>query len=131
MRFRRSLALLDVCITFSFMIVGHTKFYPDGCGGLFERKHHQTAEFTAADVAQVASNSMKGLCARLVGGKKNGGDDETEVVAAEELYFDFAAALKPLLAADPKMKVSCHFDPRLPGRVFAQTLSVSRQGCYV
>ena len=54
-------------ITASFIPVGHTKFSPDWCFGLFKRLFKRTEITCLDDIAQVAENSAQCNHAQLVG----------------------------------------------------------------
>ena len=54
-------------ITISFLLVGHTKFSPDQCFGLFKRKYKQTKVGTLEDIAAVVESSASVNYAQLVG----------------------------------------------------------------
>lgn len=43
-------------ITISFMVVGHTKFAPDGCFGMFKRTFCNTDVSSLADIEQVVQS---------------------------------------------------------------------------
>ena len=43
--------------TLSFLVVGHTKFAPDWCFGLFKRLYRRTNIGSVKDIAQVDSAS--------------------------------------------------------------------------
>ena len=47
-------------ITYSFLVVGHTKFAPDWSFGLFKRLYQRTKVGSIADIASVVDNSA--LC---------------------------------------------------------------------
>ena len=58
-------------ITISFMTVGHTKFSPDWCIGLFRRAFRRTAVGCLDDIVGVAARSVEVNYAQLVA-KKDG-----------------------------------------------------------
>ena len=53
----RAMAGLHHSITISFMVVGHTKFAPDGCFGLLKRAFRRTEVSSLADLEQVVQTS--------------------------------------------------------------------------
>ena len=52
-------------ITLSFLVVGHTKFAPDWCFGLFKRLFRRTKVGSLKGIAQVANDSAVCNCAQL------------------------------------------------------------------
>ena len=54
-------------ITISFMVVGHTKFAPDGCFGLLKRAFRRTEVSSLADLEQVVQSSAVVNETQLVG----------------------------------------------------------------
>ena len=54
-------------ITLSFMLVGHTKFAPDWCFGLFKHKFRRTFVSSLEEVADVVNKSADVNVAQLVG----------------------------------------------------------------
>ena len=54
-------------ITISFLVVGHTKFSPDGCFGLLKREFRRTEVSTLADLEQVVRSSAIVNETQLVG----------------------------------------------------------------
>ena len=54
-------------VTLSFMLVGHTKFSPDWCFGLFKRRYKRTFVSSLQDLAAVASQSADVNEVQLVG----------------------------------------------------------------
>lgn len=57
---------LHTQITLVFLVVGHTKFAPDWCFGLFKRLFRRTEVGSLQAIAQVANNSAKCNVAQLV-----------------------------------------------------------------
>ena len=53
-------------ITYSFLVVGHTKFSPDWCCGLFKRLFKRTRVDCMADVAAVVDKSAVCNISQLV-----------------------------------------------------------------
>ena len=58
---------LNDSITMSFLLVGHTKFTPDACFGLFKKKFHVTHTQTLQDIVDVVNNSAECNVAQVVG----------------------------------------------------------------
>ena len=54
----RVLAGLNERIEISFMIVGHTKFAPDWCFGLFKQRFRRTKVGCLADIARVVEHQQ-------------------------------------------------------------------------
>ncbi len=63
----RVLARLNERIEISFMLVGHTKFAPDWCFGLFKQRFRRTKIGCLADIAKVVNESAMVNFAQLVG----------------------------------------------------------------
>ena len=62
----RVMAGLHTQITLSFLVVGHTKFAPDWCFGLFKRLYRRTRVESLQAIASVVNNSAKCNIAQLV-----------------------------------------------------------------
>ena len=58
---------LNKKITMSFLIVGHTKFSPDWCFGLFKQAFRRAKVGCLDDIVKVLENSAKVNYAQLVG----------------------------------------------------------------
>ena len=54
-------------INMSFLLVGHTKFSPDWCFGLFKRLYKRTRVSCLDDIADVATKSASVNHPQLVG----------------------------------------------------------------
>ncbi len=63
----RVLAGLNDRIEISFMLVGHTKFAPDWCFGLFKQRFRRTKVGCLADIAKAVNDSAVVNFAQLVG----------------------------------------------------------------
>ena len=63
----RVLSGLNKCITLSFLIIGHTKFSPDWCFGLFKQAYQRTKIGCLDDIVQVVEKSAVVNHAQLVG----------------------------------------------------------------
>lgn len=55
-------------ITLSFLVVGHTKFAPDWCFGLFKRRYRLTNVSSLWSIAQVVNESAECNVSQLVDG---------------------------------------------------------------
>ena len=62
----RVMKRLHRCITISFLIVGHTKFSPDWCFGLFKKLHRRTNITSLHDIRATVEKSAKCNVAQLV-----------------------------------------------------------------
>ena len=63
----RVLTGLHQAVKLSFMLVGHTKFAPDWCFGLFKQKYRRTYISSLDDVANTVNSSADVNIAQLVG----------------------------------------------------------------
>ena len=63
----RVLAGLHQSITMSFVLVGHTKFSPDWCFGLFQQRYRKTFVSSLQDIAEVVESSADVNVPQLVG----------------------------------------------------------------
>ena len=63
----RVLSGLNKSITVSSLIVGHTKFSPDWCFGLFEQLYRKSKIRCLDDIVRVVEKSAAVNCAQLVG----------------------------------------------------------------
>ena len=63
----RVLAGLHKEITISFLLVGHTKFSPDWCFGLFKQLYHKTKVVSIHDIAEVVKQSASVNHTQLIG----------------------------------------------------------------
>ena len=63
----RVLTGLHRTVTMSFMLVGHTKFAPDWCFGLFKQRFRRTFVSSLDDVVDVVNTSADVNVAQLVG----------------------------------------------------------------
>ena len=88
----RVLAGLHEEIELSFMVVGHTKFSPDWCFGLFKRAFKRAKIGFLEDIAQVCENSSTVNFVQLVGKQ-----DGTPIVPT----YDWATYFRPFFTADP------------------------------
>ena len=113
----RVLVGLHHSITISFMIVGHTKFAPDWCFGLFKRMFRRTV-VGCLDIVSVGSRSAEVNRTQLVA-KQIG-----EVLVPT---YNWSQALQPHFkqTAFRGIKKYHHFrfDRRKPGKVYIKTYS--------
>lgn len=99
-------------ITYSFLVVGHTKFSPDWCFGLFKRLFKRTPVSSMAEIADVVDRSAVCNVSQLVH------TEDTEVVPTH----DWASFLLPHCRKVPNIKRYHHFrfSSSAPGIVFAK-----------
>ena len=76
-------------ITLSFLVVGHTKFAPDWCFGLFERLFRRTKVGSLKDIAQVVNKSAQCNFAQL-----NSKEDGSTVVPVYDWTSFFATTMR-------------------------------------
>ena len=100
-------------ITLSFLVVGHTKFAPDWCFGLFKRLYRRTKIGSLKDIARVANTSAECNFAQLVCQ-----EDGTTIVPT----YDWASFLAPHLKKLPAIKKFHHFrmSTSKPGVIFCK-----------
>ena len=63
----RGLSGLNKSITLSFLIVGHTKFSPDWCFGLFKQAYRRTKIGCLDDIVRVVEKSAEVNHTQLIG----------------------------------------------------------------
>ena len=99
-------------ITYSFLVVGHTKFSPDWCFGLFKRLFKRTKVSSMAEIADVVDKSAVCNVAQITH------TEDTEVVPT----YDWASFLLPHSRKVPNIKRYHHFrfSSSAPGIVFAK-----------
>ena len=117
-------------ITYSFLIVGHTKFSPDTYFGLIKQRYRKTFVGCLEDVATVVSQSSVVNEVQLVGM-----DNGTSIVP----MFDWVKFLDPLTRRIKGTKKFQHFrfSSDHPGKVFARvthdgpetTFTLIRRNC--
>ena len=108
-------------ITMSFMLVGHTKFAPDWCFGLFKQKYRRTFVSCLEDVVDAVNMSADANVAQLVGTQSG------EPIVS---MYDWATFLGHHFRNVPHLKLHHHFTftSELPGKVeFSDTASSSYQ----
>lgn len=87
-------------LTLSFLVVGHTKFAPDWCFGLFKRLYKRTKVGSLRSVAQVVNESAQCNFAQLVSQ-----EDGSTVVPT----YDWTSFFVPQLKKIPGIKKLHHF----------------------
>ena len=78
-------------ITLSFLVVGHTKFAPDWCFGLFKRLFRRTKVGSLKGIAQVANDSTVCNCGQL-----NCTEDGTVMVPIYNWTYFFATRFRKI-----------------------------------
>ena len=106
-------------ITYSFLVVGHTKFSPNWCFGLFKRLYKRTRVSSMADIAEVVERSAVCNTAQLVW------DEDTEYVPTH----DWAAFLAPHIRKIAGIKQYHHFrfTSASPGTVYVRMYADSEE----
>ena len=104
-------------ITLSFLVVGHTKFAPDWCFGLFKRRYRRTNVGSLQSIAQVVNESADCNVSQLVAW-----EDGNMIVQTLNWTDFFAPHLKKIV-----IKKYHHFRTTLsaPGCVFVKEQSDS------
>ena len=99
-------------ITYSFLVVGHTKFSPDWCFGLFKRLFKRTKVDCMADIAEIVDRSAVCNTPQLVH------TENTEIVPT----FDWGSFLLPHFSKITNIKRYHHFrfSSSTPGIVHAR-----------
>ena len=105
-------------ITMSFLLVGHTKFAPDWCFGLFKRLYKRTKVNCLDDIADVVRNSASVNHPQLVGHQ-----DGTSIVPFYDWsnYFE-EHTTKTALKGISQMQ-HFRFNAAFPGYVFVKESS--------
>jgi hypothetical protein len=85
----RVLCGLHKDITLSFLVVGHTKFSPDWCFGLFKKRFRKTKVGSLADIARVVEESAKVNTAQLCGT-----EDGQVIVSTYDWKTDFSTKFR-------------------------------------
>ena len=109
----RTLTDRHTSITLSFLVVGHTKFSPDWCLGLFKRHYRRTKVGSLSSLAQVVNESAECNFAQLVC------DEEGRTTVPTYDWTDFFA---PHLKKIPNIKKYHHFrfTSSKPGTVYVR-----------
>ena len=97
-------------ITLSFLVVGHTKFAPDWCFGLFKRLFRRSKVGSLNGIARVVNESAQCNFSQLVAT-----EDGTSIVPVYNWTDFFATKLKKLIGI--KKFHHFHFDSISPGIV--------------
>ena len=119
----RVLTGLHRTVTISFMLVGHTKFSPDWCFGLFKQRYRRTFVSSLEDVVNVVDSSADVNVAQLVGTQSG----ETVVP-----MYRWDVFLTDHFQHVPHLKSYHHFkfSSASPGIVILQELSDSNSSSY-
>ena len=101
-------------ITLSFLVVGHTKFSPDWCFGLFKRRFRRTKVGTLTDIAQVVQESA------IVNVPQICGTEDQRVVVPT---YNWKVELSSKFRTIPHIKSYHHFrlTAASPGSVYVRT----------
>lgn len=101
---------LHKSITLSFLVVGHTKFSPDWCFGLFKKRLRVTKVGTLSDIEAVVNDSAVVNTAQLCGR-----EDGTIIVPTYDWKAKFASTYRNI----PQIKSyhQFHFTHNTPGTV--------------
>ena len=106
---------LNVSITLSFMVVGHTKFMPDSCFGLFKqcfRRHVQCLD----DIATTVDESAKVNQVKMVG------NESGQVFVPTYNWLSFFAPYTKKVS-NIKLYHQFHFSSSSPGSVVCRESS--------
>ena len=100
-------------ITLSFLPVGHTKFSPDWCFGLFKRQYRRTKIGSLNSIAQAVNNSAQCNIAQLVSN-----EDGSTIVPTYDWTDFFASHMKKISG----IKKYHHFrlSSSSPGSIFVK-----------
>ena len=114
---------LHQSVTISFLLVGHTKFAPDWCFGLFKQRFRRTFVSSLQEIADVVESSAHVNTAQLVG-TQNG-----EVVVP---VYDWGQFLGERFRKLPKIKSFQHFTftSSKPGIVHIKSFSDSEESTF-
>ena len=109
----RALTNRHTSITLSFLVVGHTKFSPDWCFGLFKRHYRRTKVGSLKSIAQVVNGSAECNFPQLVC-DENG----STIVPTYDWTDFFAPHLKKVIGIKRYHHFRC--DSSQPGVVFVK-----------
>lgn len=100
-------------ITLSFLIIGHTKFAPDWCFGLLEKKYRLTKVGTLADIEKVVNDSATVNIPQLCG------TEDGEIIVPT---YDWKGEFTLRFKNTPHLKTYHHFrfTHNSPGSVFVK-----------
>ena len=107
-------------ITMSFLLVGHTKFSPDWCFGLFKQLYRKTNVGSINDIAEVVKRSASVNHPQLIGEY----DGTTHVKMYDWSNFFESHTIKSALKGISKMQ-HFRFTADHPGYVFVKSSSDS------
>ena len=114
----RVLTKLNKSITISFLPVGHTKFSPDWCFGLFKQVFRRTVIDCLDDIVKAVENSAAVNHAQLVGTQ-----DGEILVATYDWAAFFDKKFKQTALQGIKLIQHFRFDESFPGVVFTRSTS--------
>jgi hypothetical protein len=105
------------------MLVGHTKFSPDWCFGLFKQRYRRTFVSSLGDIAEVVNTSADVNVPQLVG---------TQTGEPVVTVYDWATFLGGHFRSVPQLKSYHHFSftAKQPGVVVMQEYSDSAGASY-
>ena len=106
----RALTNRHTSITLSFLVVGHTKFSPDWCFGVFKRHYRRTKVGSLKSIAQVANDSAECNFSQLVS------DENGSTIVPTYNWTTFAPHLKKVVGIKKYHHFRC--DSSQPGVVF-------------
>ena len=107
-------------ITLSFLLVGHTKFTPDWCFGLFKQRYRRTKVGCIEDIARIVDDSLVCNVSQLVGTQEG-----EEIVPAYKWADFFAPHISKLVGI--KKYHRFRFSSDSPGKVFVKEFSDSKE----
>ena len=111
-------------ITLSFMMVGHTKFSPDWCFGLFKQRYRRTYVSSLEDIETVVNSSADVNVAQLVG---------TQAGETVICMYDWTSFFREHFRNVPQLKRFHHFSfsAESPGVVSLKEYSDSASTLFV
>ena len=115
--------MLHKSVTMSFLLVGHTKFAPDWCFGLFKQRFRRTFVSSWQEIADVVESSADVNTAQLVGSQSG------EVIVP---VYDWTQFLGEHFRKVLKMKSYHHFTftSAKPGTVYLKQFSDSNESSF-
>ena len=116
----RTMVGLHEEITLSFLLVGHTKFAPDWCFGLFKQVFRRTKVDCIEDIAKAVNVSAEVNTSQLVG------TQEGDAIVAAYSWDKFFSAYFSKLVGIKKFQ-HFRFASSSPGTVFAKQYSDSQE----
>ena len=106
---------LHESITLSFLIVGHTKFSPDWCFGLFKRRFRHTRVGCLDDIVRVVETSAEVNVTQLVASQ-----DGTTIVPIYDWATHFHSHFRQTALKGIKSYQHFRFQRSAPGKVFVK-----------